>query len=139
MGKCFVINATDYFEDVYDNVALLGNVIPDEEKDSVWGYGITMSKYFAVNDITPCFKIFDFYTMFTARPEFLDEAEVMMMEQNPPKWIFRFVGDVSLGENIENIIQTGYERVDIPELEKVVEQKYGGRQYTGIEVFRRND
>lgn len=138
-GKCFLINATDYFGDVYDNVALLGEIIPEEEKDSVWGYGITTSKYFAVNDITPCFKIFDFYnTMFNGCPEFLDEAEVMM-EQNPPKWIFRFVGDVSLGENIENIIQTEYERMDIPELEKVYEQKYGGSQYTGIEVFRRND
>ena len=137
-GKCFLINATDYFGDVYDNVPLLGEIIPEQEKDSVWGYGITTSKYFAVNDITPCFKIFDFYNLFTACPEFLEEAE-LMMEQNPPKWIFRFVGDVSLGENIEHIIQTQYERIDEPELEKVFEQKYGGSQNTGIEVFRRNN
>ena len=137
-GKCFLINVTDYFEDVYDNVSLLGEIIPEEDKDSVWGYGITTSKYFAVNDITPCFRIFDFYNLFTACPEFLEEAE-QMMDQNPPKWIFRFVGDVSLGENIEHIIQTQYDRMDDPELERTFEQKYGGSQNTGIEVFRRID
>lgn len=137
-GKCFLFNVTDYYGDMFQSVGILDKVIPEEERDSVWGIGMTTSKYFAYNDITPCYKMFDAPAILANSTDIYADT-VQMLEQARPKWIFRFADDVFYVENMESILNSKYEKVDISSLERIETTSMSGAQKSGILLYRRID
>jgi len=97
-GKCLLFNFAGYYDTLFAQIDELKEVIPQDEMDSVWGIGWKTSKVYAVNGITPCYKVFDMPAVLECSEKLYRETEEMLYS-NPPKWIFRFKdeGDPILG------------------------------------------
>lgn len=137
-GKCFLFNFMGYYDEMFEGIRELGDIIPDEEKDSVWSLGITTSKYYAANDILPCYKIWDMPMVLNENDMFRAEIE-KMMEENPPKWIFGFDPENFYLDSVEQVLHEKYDVVETKRLGVVDANFRSGSQNTGVILYRRND
>lgn len=101
---------SDKEQNYYSNLAKIdtdiGDYIPDDEKNSVWGYGIKARFYIRTNTY-PCIKYFDYLDQRFAYIEIKKEIE-SLLKQNKPKWIVISKDKDSLPDFIENELEDNY-------------------------------
>lgn len=82
----------------YQYVMETADCIPEEERDSVWGYEVSM-RWYAIADIMPCCKYCGWQEHYMElSPQIATEIEEML-ETDPPVWIV-----TRAGKEIENIV-----------------------------------
>ena len=110
-GKNVLFTFWGYYDDTFEEIRRIRNIIPEDEQDGVWSIGWTTSKYFAANEISPCFKVFDFPMVLEISKELRADTEKMLQEE-PPLWIMRFANDhTDYIEGLSVYIETNYEMV----------------------------
>lgn len=93
--------------DIYKSVSALSEHIPDDERDSVFGYDVSAA-WFLQADIMPCYKLFTLQESWSScYPEFGREINQMMMD-TPPKWVVVHNIDIIESRQLRNIINTNY-------------------------------
>lgn len=108
-GKCMLFNFAGYYDDVFSEITKIQEIIPEEERNSVWGIGWTTAKYYAANDIVPCYKVFDMPNFFATSEE-LHEDATRMLEENPPLWIFTLSDTEEYLDGLFEVLENDYEQ-----------------------------
>ena len=86
VGKNLLFDVFGYYDATQQEIAKVSNIIPEEDKEYVWGIEWCSSKWFAINDITPCYKVFDFPAVLSRSGKLYEDTR-QMMQKNPPRWI----------------------------------------------------
>ena len=102
------------YRDVHSNIHYsateLSSIIPDSEKDSVFGYNVSAA-WFLHSDIMPCYRLFTLQEQWAAHyPEFGRQINQMMID-SPPKWIVIHNIDVIESSQFLNLLDENYELV----------------------------
>ncbi|MBC3797794.1 hypothetical protein [Acetobacterium tundrae] len=95
--------------DYYENALTIKSSIPEEDRDSVFGYEIPAG-WFLMADITPCYKYFtlqEWWGLYD--PQVIVEMN-NMLKNNPPKWIV-MTNDQETNAEIYDVLGTNYELV----------------------------
>lgn len=93
--------------DIYKSVSALTEHIPDDERDSVFGYDVS-SAWFLQADIMPCYRLFTLQESWSScYPAFGREINQMMID-TPPKWVIVHNIDIIESRQLRNIINTNY-------------------------------
>ena len=108
-GKCMLFNFAGYYDDVFSEITKIQEIIPEEERDSVWGIGWKTAKYYAANDIVPCYKVFDMPAFFATSEELREDA-THMLDENPPLWIFTLSDTEEYIEGLFELLENDYEQ-----------------------------
>lgn len=77
-----------YYKDFENQSVEIASLIPEEEKDSIWGYGVG-SKFYLRTDLYPCIKYYDYIGVYDKNN--MGNARdyiISVFEINPPKWVF---------------------------------------------------
>ena len=98
----------DIHTDVYHSAKTLSARIPEEDRDSVFGYDVAAA-WFLEADIMPCFRLFTLQESWAGHyPEFGREINAFMIE-TPPKWVVIHNIDIIKSSQFLKIIEDGYE------------------------------
>lgn len=98
---------SDVYSDIYYSAKSLSSYIPEEERDSVFGYNVS-SAWFLTADIMPCYRLFTLQESWaTNYPEFGRAINEMMIE-TPPKWVIIHNIDIIQSRQLLNIIKDNY-------------------------------
>ena len=98
----------DTHTDVYRSAKTLSARIPEEDRDSVFGYDVAAA-WFLEADIMPCFRLFTLQESWAGHyPEFGREINEFMLE-TPPKWVVIHNIDIIKSSQFLKIIGDGYE------------------------------
>ncbi|MDR1464498.1 MAG: glycosyltransferase family 39 protein [Oscillospiraceae bacterium] len=93
-----------------EQVRRQADLIPAEERDSVWGYGY-LSSWFAINEITPCFRIMSTSWYFRELdPEISAELDTFVLEV-PPKWVLKKEGDKHPYPLLDELLASSYQLI----------------------------
>ncbi|MCH5210986.1 MAG: glycosyltransferase family 39 protein [Oscillospiraceae bacterium] len=99
------------YSDTYYSAKKLSALIPDSEKDSVFGYNVS-SAWFLYADIMPCFKLFTLQEEWAMHyPEFGRQINQMMID-SPPKWVIVHNIDIIKSSQFLNLLDENYEFTD---------------------------
>lgn len=101
VGKNVLFDVFGYYDETQRKIGEISDIIPDEDKEHVWAIDWCTSKWFAINDITPCYKVFDFPHVLGNSEKLYAETQEML-ETDPPRWILR---QVNAGDYIEGYSQ----------------------------------
>ena len=92
---------------IYKSVTALSKHIPDDERNSVFGYDLS-SAWFLQADIMPCYRLFTLQESWSScYPTFGREINQMMID-TPPKWLIVHNIDIIQSRQLRNIINTDY-------------------------------
>lgn len=98
----------DIHSDIYYSATALSERIPEDERDSVFGYDVSAA-WFLHADIMPCHRLFTLQESWAAHyPEFGREINMMLLD-TPPKWIVIHNIDIIKSRQFLNILNTNYE------------------------------
>lgn len=98
----------DIHSDIYYSATELSAHIPDEDRDSVFGYDISAA-WFLHADIMPCYRLFTLQESWSEHyPEFGRQINMMMLD-NPPKWVIIHNIDIIESRQFLNILNENYE------------------------------
>lgn len=93
--------------DIYRSVEALAVHIPEEERDSVFGYDVS-SAWFLQADIMPCYRLFTLQESWSScYPEFGRQINQMMLD-TPPKWVVVHNIDIIESRQLRGIINNEY-------------------------------
>lgn len=70
----------------YDMAMEIGSQIPDEDRESVYGYDIPM-RWYTINDIMPCNKYCGWQEHYIKLSLEIGAEIQLMFEENPPEWV----------------------------------------------------
>lgn len=100
----------DVYSDIYYSAKTLSSYIPEDERNSVFGYNVS-SAWFLTADIMPCYRLFTLQESWAENyPKFGREINEMMIE-TPPKWVIIHNIDVVQSRQFLNIINNNYSLV----------------------------
>ncbi|MEN6623580.1 MAG: hypothetical protein ABFD50_18800 [Smithella sp.] len=85
-------------------------MIPEADRDSVWGFNINPSWYYVV-DILPSFKYFINQGQQIMIDPDMEQEIVDMLDVNPPKWIAASVGAADSFEELSDLLDREYKMV----------------------------
>ena len=98
----------DIHTDVHYSAEALSAHIPEEDRDSVFGYDVSAAWFLEAN-IMPCFRLFTLQESWAGHyPEFGREINEFMLE-TPPKWVVIHNIDIIKSSQFLKIIEDGYE------------------------------
>ena len=101
---------SDMHTSVHYSAETLSALIPEEDRDSVFGYDISAA-WFLEADIMPCFRLFTLQESWAEHyGEFGREINQMMID-TPPKWLVIHNKDIIESRQLLNIIDENYEFV----------------------------
>ncbi len=97
--------------DIAVSAQMFSGIIPDEDKDSVFGYDVSAS-WFLYADIMPCFRLFTLQESWAEHyPEFGREINTMMQD-NPPKWIIIHNIDIIESKQFLSLLDKNYDKIE---------------------------
>ncbi len=100
----------DIHTDIYYSATELTSHIPENERDSVFGYNISAA-WFLQTGIMPCYRLFTLQESWSGHyPEFGREINQMMLD-TPPKWVVIHNIDIIESRQFLNIINNNYELI----------------------------
>ena len=100
----------DTHSDIQYSAAALSSLIPEDERDSVFGYNISAA-WFLEADIMPCFRLFTLQEEWaTHYGEFGREINQMMIDA-PPKWVIIHNIDIIESRQFLRILRDNYELI----------------------------
>lgn len=121
VGKSILFVTEGWYDTLESEIRDFMSQIPEEERDSVWGNGMSFSKVYCISGITPCFPYFDNGNVHYVMEPKMNDRTVEMFENNPPKWIVV----VSVSEThiaaMEEYVPKMYELYDVSEGQKHLE------------------
>ncbi len=99
----------DTHSDIYHSARFLSSKIPQEDRDSVFGYDLS-SAWFLYADIMPCYKLFTLQESWASHyPEFGRQINQMIID-DPPKWIIIHNIDIIESTQFLNLLNKNYEQ-----------------------------
>lgn len=99
----------DTHSDIYRSARFLSQKIPEEDRDSVFGYDLS-SAWFLYADIMPCYRLFTLQESWASHyPEFGRQINQMLMD-TPPKWIIIHNIDIIESTQFLNILNKNYDQ-----------------------------
>lgn len=97
----------DIHSDIHYSATELSKYIPDEDRDSVFGYNVS-SAWFLEADIMPCYRLFTLQESWAEHyPDFGRQINQMMID-TPPKWVIIHNIDSIQSRQFINIINDNY-------------------------------
>lgn len=98
----------DIQSDIHYSASELSTRIPEEDRDSVFGYDVSAA-WFLHADIMPCYRLFTLQESWSEHyPEFGRQINQMMMD-TPPKWVVIHNIDIIESRQFMNILSENYE------------------------------
>ena len=98
----------DIQSDIHYSADELSARIPENERDSVFGYDVSAA-WFLHSDIMPCYRLFTLQESWSEHyPEFGRQINQMMLD-NPPKWVIIHNIDIIESRQFLNILNSNYE------------------------------
>ncbi len=98
----------DIHSDIYYSATALSERIPEEDRDSVFGYDVS-SAWFLQADIMPCHRLFTLQESWARHyPAFGREINQMLLD-TPPKWVIIHNIDIIESRQFLNILNDNYE------------------------------
>lgn len=98
----------DIQSDIHYSASELSARIPEEDRDSVFGYDVSAA-WFLHADIMPCYRLFTLQESWSEHyPEFGRQINQMMMD-TPPKWVVIHNIDIIESRQFMNILSENYE------------------------------
>ncbi len=100
--------SADTQSDIRYSASTLSARIPEEDRDSVFGYDVSAA-WFLHADIMPCFRLFTLQESWSEHyPEFGRQINRMMID-SPPKWVIIHNIDIIQSRQFLSIINENYE------------------------------
>lgn len=106
VGKNLLFMGFDYYGKQQDELMKISEIIPEEDRDSVWALEWRSSKWFAVNRLVPYYKVFDFPHVLNDKKLYQDTLE--MLEERPPKWILQKADSEGYMEGYIDYLEKNY-------------------------------
>lgn len=98
-----------YYKHFTEDTKEIISVIPENEKDSIWGYGVG-SKFYMRTGLFPCISIYDYLDVYEV--DNIGSAITKISEElvnNPPKWMVLPTREVKVPNYIKDTLDLNYD------------------------------
>lgn len=96
------------YQEYFDNIRKQADIIPESERNSVWGYEVSM-RWFTATGITPCYKYSAFQYTFASLDKNIAYEIDNMLDTTPPKWIIIDTTMIDTYKKLQEILYKDYE------------------------------
>ncbi|MBQ0036984.1 MAG: hypothetical protein KBT35_08735 [Firmicutes bacterium] len=97
---------SNYYENLEKLDLEIGEIIPQEDKNKVWGYGIKARLYLRT-DMYPCVKFFDYLDQFLSYDDLREEI-ISLYNINRPKWLIISKEKETIPKFLEESIESDF-------------------------------